>query len=505
MKKHILFIAALVVMSLSSCSDWLDVRGENIEKEEDQFSSYKGFVSALTGLYMTMGNNSIYGEQMTMTVVEALGNQWYDFDRSETNTKHLLTLHDYENDGVKSVISSMYRRLFTTISTANVILHNTEVNGGNIPSKADRDIIKGEVLAVRAYCQFDILRLFGQLPQGGSIKVRLPYSESYDITTLPKYYDFDEYVAKLKSDITAAEALLKDTDPATEYSFDVLNSPSNNIFADNSHYYRQSQMNYWAVRALHARMLMYLGEAEAAHDIAKDIIEATLPNGRDVISLSGINDFNSGYNALPSECLFYLSKYNVNEYANNLLVGGRPNTQVSYYGYYLSEDMLTALYASLPNASASHNRYNSLWNRESKNPDGDNMPTLKKYWYDESNANASSLVTKRQIVPMLRLSEMFLIAIEGASELADAQALYDRYMKSCQFTLYEPFTSLADAKAEVENEYRRELFAEGQAFFMYKRLGKNKMYRNGVPVDVEEKEYILPLPSSEYDPEYSGK
>ena len=64
MKKHIIFIATLLAMTLSSCSDWLDVRGENIEKEENQFSSYKGFVSALTGLYMTMGNNSIYGEPL---------------------------------------------------------------------------------------------------------------------------------------------------------------------------------------------------------------------------------------------------------------------------------------------------------------------------------------------------------------------------------------------------------------------------------------------------------
>ena len=505
MKKHIIFIATLLAMTLSSCSDWLDVRGENIEKEENQFSSYKGFVSALTGLYMTMGNNSIYGEQMTMTVVEALGNQWYDFDQSKTNTKYLLTHHDYESDGAKSVISSMYRCLFTTISTANVIIYNTEVNGGNIPVKADRDIIRGEALAVCAYCQFDVLRLFGQLPKGGKIQVSLPYSYSHDISTLPKYYTYSEYVENLKKDINEAEALLKDTDPAMDYSFDVLNSPSNNIFADNSHYYRQSQMNYWAVRALHARMLMYLGETKEAHDIALSIINATLSNGRSIIDLSGISDFNSGYNALPSECLFYLSKYDVNKYANDQLVGGRPNTQVSYYGYYLSEDMLNALYESLPNASASHNRYNNLWNTETMNNDGEKRPTLKKYWYDENNVNTSSLITKRQIVPMLRLSEMYLIAIEGSESLEEAQNLYNKYMSSCQFTLYEPFTSLADARAEIENEYRREFIGEGQAFFMYKRLGKTKMYRNGVPTDIEEKEYILPLPSSEYDPNATGK
>ena len=60
MTKIIKKLSSLCVLSILcalcvSCDEWLDVRGENIEKEQDQFETYKGFRDALTGCYMKMG------------------------------------------------------------------------------------------------------------------------------------------------------------------------------------------------------------------------------------------------------------------------------------------------------------------------------------------------------------------------------------------------------------------------------------------------------------------
>ena len=49
--KFIGFIA-LLGWSAVSCNDWLDVRPDTEQKEEDQFSTYKGFRDALTGCYI---------------------------------------------------------------------------------------------------------------------------------------------------------------------------------------------------------------------------------------------------------------------------------------------------------------------------------------------------------------------------------------------------------------------------------------------------------------------
>ena len=59
-KKYILFLFATLALT-TSCDDWLDVRGENIQKEKDQYESYKGFRDALTGCYMEMANTDAYG------------------------------------------------------------------------------------------------------------------------------------------------------------------------------------------------------------------------------------------------------------------------------------------------------------------------------------------------------------------------------------------------------------------------------------------------------------
>lgn len=490
--------AVLLSLCLTSCDDWLDVRGENIQKEQDQFTNYKGFRDALTGCYMTMAGNDIYGERLTMTDIENLASLWYVGSDYETSAPLMfqLTNHQYSKDEARAAIKSIYSGLFNTITSVNVLLKNIDEKGKNITDPAARAMIEGEALAMRAYCQFDVLRLFGQLPQGGTKQVSLPYSYTTSINEMPAYYAYADYVERLKADIEKAETLLKENDPIMKSTFERLNVASGDV-DDSYQYFRQSRLNYWAVRALHARIALYTGDNRTAHDIALDIINAKGSDGKPVISLSGSKDLLAGYNGLPSECLFYLSKYNLVDYSVEQLIGGSSG-QARTGSYFVTNDMLQGLYESIPGSTASHNRYIYEWNHNTRNPSSTICPALKKYWYDKNNADADALMTKYQIIPMLRLSEMYLIGIETSTSLDEAQALYDTYMKSCSFTLYDKAKSVDELHAEMLNEYRRELFGEGQMFFTYKRHFTKTMKWNDKAMT--EEDYILPLPSSEYDP-----
>ena len=144
---------------LSSCDDWLDVRGENIEKEQDQFETYKGFRDALTGCYMKMGATNLYGQRMTMTDIECLADLWYPATETGDPAKYYLSNHDYSKDEPQAAFKNIYASAFTVITTANVILKNIEEKGSNIADTKAHDMIKGEAYAIRAYCQFDLLRL----------------------------------------------------------------------------------------------------------------------------------------------------------------------------------------------------------------------------------------------------------------------------------------------------------------------------------------------------------
>lgn len=109
--------------------------------------------------------------------------------------------------------------------------------------------------------------------------MELPYSETTSIDEMPAYYSFDDYVVKLESDLSKAESLLKDNDPLFQYTFSELNSANGNELSDSYMYYRQSRMNYWAVKAIQARMYLYLGKKDKAYTLAKEIIEAKGADG----------------------------------------------------------------------------------------------------------------------------------------------------------------------------------------------------------------------------------
>ena len=140
--------------------------------------------------------------------------------------------HDYTGDYSKTAVKTIYAGLFNVIAQANMIIKYAEKNGEVIEDPAARAVITGEAYAIRAFCQLDVLRLFGQMPQGASRQVELPYSETTSIDEMPAYYSFDDYVVKLESDLSKAESLLKDNDPLFQYTFSELNSANRNELSD---------------------------------------------------------------------------------------------------------------------------------------------------------------------------------------------------------------------------------------------------------------------------------
>ena len=334
-KKYLsIFLSVLLMGGFTSCNDWLDIE-QNTEKDaEEMFDNYDGFKGALSGCYSNLAKTDLYGTRMTMSNVESLASLWYlentpQSYSTEIMTNYYLRVHDYSQTSAQDVIETIYSNLYNAVLETNMIIKAfADGKGAVIPDATTRAIIEGEAYGLRALLQLDILRLFGQIPNGATVQVSLPYSEVTAYNDELTYYPFDKYVEKLKSDIEQAKTLLKDNDPVCEYSILSLNtsSLSGEIPLDDDFlYYRQYRLNYWAVRALEARMYMYLGDKTKAHDIALEVINATTTNGDKVIELSSNTDYgqaaaNLAYNS-PSECLFSLYFYNLHDISYPLLFG----------------------------------------------------------------------------------------------------------------------------------------------------------------------------------------
>lgn len=482
---------------LTSCNEWLDVKSETEDKEEDLFAKEAGFKSALTGIYMSLAERSVYGEYLSMSAIEELGCVWFCDDYNHNPAFYYLHKHEYTNDYAKDVMKSIYHQLFFTITQTNVLLKNLNEHDEAISSnKRLKSLIEGEAYAVRTLCQFDLLRLFGEIPaHQGTTNVKLPYSFTTKINDLPNYYDYDSYVKLLKEDLAKALELLKASDPVMDYTLAQLNSPYDNLFEDDYFYFRRTRLNYWAVKALQARIDLYLGDKANANIEAMEVIQATTTGGSAVVKLNGDSDLDNAYYTLPSEHLFALSKYDMFSYTNSLFVGNN-NAQITPNKHLvLNQAMLNDLF--LGTDISSNNRYLKLWNKTSSSNQGIIYPALCKYYFNTAGNTAS--ITSQALIPILRLSEMYLIALETTTDLATANSLFYDYMRDHKITPEtDHFKTLSDVKDEVMKEYRREFIGEGHQFYTYKRQLANDMKWRDSEDLITESDYIIPLPDTEY-------
>lgn len=493
MKNKILLILSVALISLS-CNKWLDVKPRTQISDSEMFTKESGFKSSLTACYIKLNDRNIYGQNMTMTVVEALAQNWEvgDFAHPEL---YQIQKFDYKNSYSKSVITSIYSNLYNVIAQANSIITN-EDKINVIKDIELRSIILAEAYAIRAFCHFDVLRLFGQMPQGGTIAISLPYTEKIS-KDAPPYYDYNQFLNKILADLSKAEELLKDYDPILNYTYSELNTgvkeDGTTIEIDPYLKYRRFRFNYYAVKSLMARVYMYAGDKTNAYTQAVSIINAKDKYGKLLVDLSGDNDFSRGYYSAPSECLLALSNFQLGDYIPSLLGAGTNDARVESNQLYMTESKFNTLFSNLTQS----NRYNYVWNKFSADGFGVTKPSLRKY-YQPTGATGVNLATHQQVIPLIRLSEMYLIAMECTTDLAEGNKLYSTYMRARNVSAPNVFTTKPALDNEIINEYRRELFGEGQMFFTYKRKNSTTMlWKIGA---VNENNYIIPLPDSEYNP-----
>jgi hypothetical protein len=486
---NILVVLPLLMFSVS-CNKWLDVKPKTQVNADDMFETYKGFRDALTACYIKMNDRDAYGELLTMSAIESMAQLW-EVDENYRPGDYYLMKFDYDNDYAKAEIKRIYAGLYNVIVQANTIIINMDGSGDAISNETTRSVIAGEAYAIRAFCHLDVLRLFGQMPKNASKQVSLPYAETVSINVMPPYYNYEQFIAKIESDLDKAESLLENNDPVFKYSFPDLNYPSTIDLDDTYLAYRQFRFNYWAVKAIKARLYLYTGQTTKAYTAAKEILTAENTDGTPLLTLSGSTDITSGYLTCPSESLIALSNYQLEDYVNSLL-GGYDGAQVSSTMLHLTEAKFAELFSG--QVTSSHNRYNYVWNRTTVTNQSYIRPTLKKY-YQNPDISASNY---NQAVPLIRLSEIYLIAMETTTDLAEANSLYADYMASHNVFISTPFESKETLNTEILNEYRREFYAEGQMFFTYKRLGKTSMLWRSDPVT--EDNYVVPLPNTEFNP-----
>ena len=106
------------------------------------------------------------------------------------------------------------------------------------------------------------------------------------------------------------------------------------------------------------------------------------------------------------------------------------------------------------------------------------------------------------MVPLIRLSEIYLLAAEYTDDFVTAKGYLDRIRNSrnCPSSVATEPTLME----EITKECRREFLGEGQMFFFYKRKAMQKIPNGKWEKDSESQtinmninNYVVPLPDSE--------
>ena len=487
-KKKYACILLLLLAIGSGCSDWLDVRPRNEMKEDDMYTNEEGFKSALTGAYIQLAAKELYGRDASMYLPEMLAQHW-TISTDKTSLIYNICAFDYTHEKSEEAIEKLWKKYYQCVVHLNNVLGNLETTGVTF-TNGNEALIKGEALGLRGFLHLELLRLFGPIPGDGVSSVpAIPYQE--EMTKDPgklRTITYKEVCEKIIRDLDAAEKLLE-KDPILVGSNTQLNQPAYDWEGkpqDEWQFYRQVRFNYYAVKGAKARYYHWIGDKENAVKFAKEVIDAKNEDGTSKFTLA-------------TESTYSLSTVGTNLVmkCEHLFGVHNPQHQTILQPLFKDDDAslrqtvayINTAYESTMQPDDIRNKANRYW-EERTYQNSNKVNHFRKY-------TGSDTYESLNIVPVLRLAEMYLILVED-SPLSEASGYFKTYRiaRNLDISIDNSLVTEQDVLNRMEKEYRKEFFGEGQMWAFYKKHNftrftwpKNKTIPEGA--------YLLPIPKSQ--------
>lgn len=509
--------SAVLLLNLTGCKDWLDLQPEEELTESQLFSTGEGYRTVLNGLYQTMATADLYGRELTWGVVDCMG-QYYVFQENNSNAElyREATALNYRHARVESVIEAFWKNGFNIIANANNLIQNIEAAPADLFNKGEmeRKMIMGEALACRALMQFDLLRLFAPASINDDGGNYVPYVEQYpDIQA--NGIGVKLYMEKVIADLEKARELVMEFDTSAlgesvsasggarfmnELEFDMegyVDEKVESFFKG-----RGYRLSYYSITALLARAYQYIENHEKAFELAKEVVEFKVKGDYYEYQLykDNFDDylFSSANNRKDLKVISNLvfAVYNEKAYDEFSLdyyyaLQGAPNL-MGWLPINRENLNLFVLNGQDESSVDYRNKY-MIFLAAGAYP-------LSGKWYlsdDEETRDQNA-----SIIPVIRATEMYYIMAEYYARQGiwgEAQRILSdvRTARGCteQLNIHD-WNSF---ERVLLNEAAREWIAEGQLFYLYKRLNAPVNWgRPGVQNrPFTRAEYLLPIPENQ--------
>lgn len=479
MKKIIYTMIIACTTLFASCDSWLEVKPYDQIAEGELQKSEEGYQKMLNGIYIDLNSDALYGQTLSVEMIEVMGGAYtIGTDNSVWGNYKDLSSYQYNTEYWRNRLDQTWNKAYALILNCNKILETIDGNK-NLFTDGSYYIIKGEALALRAMLHFDMLRLFGPVYSKDSDKKAIPYYTKQTNSPEP-ILTAQEVMEKITTDYEDALNYLANDPVKTEGTMMSSTEDGSSNFLR----YRALRLNYYAVEALMARAYLYMGNKTEAFKYATDVIKTADQNIFPFVDKNLVIGSPADPDRIfSSEVLFALTNTSRGTIHKNFFDPSRlPN-----YVFRMDDSMMSNLVyggAATTGGYQDDYRYRACWMATGSN----------RYFYKYSDMVANGSI-QNSMIPMVRLGEMFLIAAESQSGDLKAGVQYVNALRRNRGV-----ASLTTLTPDLlKYEYIRELYGEGQLFFLYKRLNSDIITsatssKNPKASDLI---FVVPLPDTE--------
>lgn len=470
MKTSTIITITAGVLVLSACSGFLDVKPTNSGDAKTAVRTAGDAQVVINGLMRSMTSVNYYGRNFIL-YGDARGGDLTIASQGRGQD----ALYTFNHTASSNSYSGFWSHLYDGILQINNLLENI-ASVESEDSNEDFGAIKGQALTARALIYFDLVRLYGKAYTDDpsaygvpNITTTLPYNAQPLRASVAENYE------QIVHDLEAAAPLLPKT-------------------------HTNGYLNYYANKALQARVFLHMGDYPGALDAAEEVIN------EGGYQLYANTDWNSSWTRqFGSESIFELGVFpdeaDLGSGSLGFYLRRRAHGASTAAGWFMASDY----FLNRLSEDEGDVRWGVMAQDESEDP---HLGSCYKYSGSVDLVGDGKRDNNTAVnIKVIRLSEMYLIAAEAALPTDPSKAAgYLNEIRKRAPNL-PPATAASITLDMIVDERSKELFAEGHRFFDMMRLNRSIEFNDefaGItpssrPKIIDRSFYrtILPIPTGE--------
>lgn len=444
MKKINILWIGLIVLSLTSCKKFLDVKPTNSIESDNAIQTPSEAQVMINGLMRYMTNSDYYGRNF-MLYGDAKGGDYLVFSAGRGQDG----LYTFNHAAASGSYSGYWAQLYFNILQANNLLSN--IQKLEAAGKTGFNSYKGQALTARALMYFDLVRIYGKNYNDDKSSFGVPnILEPLSFGAQPLRATVADNYTQILKDLKTAEPLLNKT-------------------------VDKGYINYYANMAIQARVYLYMNDMPNALIAAEKVINAS-----NLYKLyTPDNWLESWKNTFGTESIFELgivaNEGDLGTGSLGIYTRRKGHGGSSVLGYFLLSDY----YLNRLKEDPTDVRWGVIDTDESSTAAKPRKGSLYKYsgsitLSGDKNTNNSTAVN----IKVIRLSEIYLIAAEAAlgTDKGKAATYLNEIRKRARGLA--PATAANVSIDMILDERSKELVGEGHRFFDMMRLNRTIEYND---------------------------